>query len=771
MIAQGEFQKLLLAGTEERKTIFRDIFNTRKYETLQKRLSERSSNLTQEYLQTKRSIDTYIQGTQPPDNEELKVKLCEAHDGKLSSAETIELINEIILYDKSILEKLTKQIAENDEALNRNAVMLGKAEEIHRTKVSLENDKIKLSDLLPKRKEFAAAFENEQKLIPAQDKLKSEITKAESSLKEYDDLDDSIKRISQTEYDLSTKSDLLESLKKSTESLKEELENNKSELSDLKDIYLIREKLSQKEMMLKQQSDDADTLGLDVKSLNKLTEELKKAQKKYKQYSDTANEKQLEYDSSYKAYLDNQAGILAHELAENKPCPVCGSLSHPSPARTVCDAPSKNELDALKQSAEQARKDAAKASENAAAIIAKYDSLKDTVAIKASELFGEISSENPDEKLSSFIKQISEEKNKIEIEIKAADIKIKRYKELEVLIPKTEKTVSDNASKEVMIKESIASLSSDLSNLREYAEKLKAALAFSSKATAKKHISKLNSELKRMQNNYNSAERRLRECDAELNKLEGSIKAFEENLKNSEEFNIEQLRIENTELIKNKKQLSEEKDSIKTRIELNTKELLNIEKSGTALKKLESNINCIKPLSDTANGTLRAKEKISLETYVQMTYFDRILARANSRLKNMTNGQFELKRRENGGIRGKSGLDINILDHCNGSERSVETLSGGESFKASLSLALGLSDEIQSSSGGVKLDTMFVDEGFGSLDEESLRQAINTLSGLSEGNKLVGIISHVSELKDRIDNQIIVSKSTSGTSRAKIVTQ
>ena len=134
----------------------------------------------------------------------------------------------------------------------------------------------------------------------------------------------------------------------------------------------------------------------------------------------------------------------------------------------------------------------------------------------------------------------------------------------------------------------------------------------------------------------------------------------------------------------------------------------------------------------------------------------------------MSNGQYELKRREEGEKKSKSGLDLDIVDHYNGTERDVRTLSGGESFKASLSLALGLSDEIQSSAGGVKLDTMFVDEGFGSLDEESLRKAIDTLMSLADGNRLIGIISHVSELKERIDKQIVIKKQTNGGSTAEI---
>ena len=175
-------------------------------------------------------------------------------------------------------------------------------------------------------------------------------------------------------------------------------------------------------------------------------------------------------------------------------------------------------------------------------------------------------------------------------------------------------------------------------------------------------------------------------------------------------------------------------------------------------------------LSDTANGKLAGKEKIMLETYVQMTFFDRIIRRANLRFLVMSGGQYELKRRVGAGsTRGQSGLELDVIDHYNGTERSVRSLSGGESFKASLSLALGLSDEIQSSAGGIRLEAMFVDEGFGSLDEESLQQAIQALARLTEGDRLVGIISHVSELKTRIDKQILVTKDKSGGSRVDIL--
>ena len=153
------------------------------------------------------------------------------------------------------------------------------------------------------------------------------------------------------------------------------------------------------------------------------------------------------------------------------------------------------------------------------------------------------------------------------------------------------------------------------------------------------------------------------------------------------------------------------------------------------------------------------RSKILLETYVQMHYFDTIIQRANIRFMVMSSGQYELKRAAgSNNLKGQSGLELNVIDHYNGSERSVRTLSGGESFKASLALALGLSDEIHANAGGIQIDTLFVDEGFGSLDEESLNQAIDSLSNVTNGNRLVGIISHVREIKEKIDRKIIVTK-------------
>ena len=211
-------------------------------------------------------------------------------------------------------------------------------------------------------------------------------------------------------------------------------------------------------------------------------------------------------------------------------------------------------------------------------------------------------------------------------------------------------------------------------------------------------------------------------------------------------------------------------ETLASRLSSNERCLENIEKTAEEVQNLEAHYKWVNTLAETANGGLSGKEKIMLETYIQMNYFDRILVRANRRLQKMTNGQYDLIRRQDTtDLKSQAGLDLDVIDHYNGTQRPVNSLSGGESFKASLALALGLSDEIQSSAGGVRLDTMFVDEGFGSLDDDSLRLAISTLQELTDGNRLVGIISHVNELKEKINKQIVVTKELSGGSSCKII--
>ena len=273
----------------------------------------------------------------------------------------------------------------------------------------------------------------------------------------------------------------------------------------------------------------------------------------------------------------------------------------------------------------------------------------------------------------------------------------------------------------------------------------------------------------RMKRQLEQAEKAVQTAEVEIAGTEGRLKELRQQLEEAVEADTEALRQKQAEIETEKVACEERGKELHHRIQNNQSVLKNLQNRSKELVEKEKQYTMVRSLAVTALGNIPGKEKIMLETYVQMTYFDRIIARANTRLMVMTGGQYEMKRcRGSSNLRSQSGLELDVIDHYNGSERSIRTLSGGESFQASLSLALGLADEIQASAGGIRLDTMFVDEGFGSLDSESLEQAVQALAGLAESKRLVGIISHVDELKNRIDRQIVVKKERSGGSTAEI---
>lgn len=324
-------------------------------------------------------------------------------------------------------------------------------------------------------------------------------------------------------------------------------------------------------------------------------------------------------------------------------------------------------------------------------------------------------------------------------------------------IPAFEKSIKEVSQMQNENALSSKELETTITGLKVREKELKKSLTYESKEKALEHIKKLELEKEAIDKAYKDADAKARDCEKKVQDLTGQIAALSKNLAKGKSENLEELEERRSDLNKeytdNNKLLSLVKNRIDNNKELKTK-LLSL---GTELETLEHEFTYKKIISQTANGNLSGKAKIMLETYIQRSFFDRIINRANVRFMTMSGGHYELVRRDEDNIKSQSGLELDVIDHYNGGTRSVRTLSGGESFMASLSLALGLSDEIQRSAGGIQLDTMFVDEGFGSLDDATLDQAISSLASLSEGNRLVGIISHVGELKERIDKQLVVT--------------
>mgnify|MGYP004674559201 CR=1 FL=1 len=355
-------------------------------------------------------------------------------------------------------------------------------------------------------------------------------------------------------------------------------------------------------------------------------------------------------------------------------------------------------------------------------------------------------------------------------DIAAAEERAVRKSGTEKLLRETEEELSTLSGTREALSGAVQFNSSRLAEMRRRVQELASSLPFPDGGSARARTKELASLTESMKADLERAEREHGQLERAVSALSGETDGLIAQLADAPELDAaaETAERERTETLR--AELRQQKQTVDSRIHSNRAAAESISERLSELERLERRLSWMKSLSDTANGTINGKEKVALETYVQMTFFDRIIARANIRFMVMSGGQYELKRRADAGdYRSQSGLELDVVDHYNGSERSVKTLSGGESFKASLSLALGLADEIQSSAGGVRLETMFVDEGFGSLDEESLDQAIRALGGLTEGNRLVGIISHVGELKERIDKQIVVTKERTGGSKVKII--
>lgn len=346
---------------------------------------------------------------------------------------------------------------------------------------------------------------------------------------------------------------------------------------------------------------------------------------------------------------------------------------------------------------------------------------------------------------------------------------LNRQQELQQLIPVLEQQLQSAETRSNQLLVQLAAHEADRSNLQNTLQSCQSRLTKASRAEALAELEALRETRDQLQGSLDSARRSGSSCHIKAENLHSRISTLRQQLEGSEEISIEAEQAEQKLTALSLRDVRAAQTSLATRITVNQTALRHLELQSAELAKTEQKWSWVRSLSNTANGNLSGKEKIMLETYVQMAFFDRIIVRANTRLMVMSGGQYELKRRSQAeNNRSQSGLELDVIDHYNGTERSVRTLSGGEAFKASLSLALGLSDEIQASAGGIRLDTMFVDEGFGSLDEDSLRQAIRALAELGQGSRLVGIISHVSELKEQIDRQIIVTKETSGGSRVTI---
>lgn len=769
MIAQGDFLKLLLADTKERQKIFRNIFHTNLYVELQDQLSKQSNKVKYQWEDAQSSIRQYVEGILCGEDPEFTDQIQQAKEGALPIAEVLSALESLLASDAATRDALEAHLQNTEKELETVVGLLTKAESYQKRKQDLtlaEAQQASAKQLLSQKQE---ALEAEQSRKPLRDQLSVEITAIELSLPEYDHLTELETALIHAEKLQKNAEANTNCAAESKASLSTEINTLKEERKSLENVGAEKEKLIRQRQEQNQKRDSLQKLIADISKYHTQLENWKIAQNLYLAAREKSTRLMQEYDAKNKAFLDEQAGIIASRLENGQPCPVCGSVHHPSPAVIADTAPTEDEVKKARKAYETAVKDTEKASNAAAkekgtasalkeAILKQTDTLLQLQEIDLAESVARDTAsalEDSIDELDSQIQQISKGQNRKTL--------------LDDLIPRKEKSLSAADEKLTAAKEQLASSAASIQSLTDQLFILRKKLPFKSKTAAMVQRNSLDAKHKALLSALEAAEKAHAGCKEKLAAIIASIQELKKQLAESTEIDL-QTQLEKKNILNDRKSaILKEQKAIHTRITSNTSCLKNIQNKSAELSALEEKQKWLRALSDTANGTIRGKEKIMLETYIQTTYFDRIVARANVRLMKMTGGQYDLKRRKaTDTMRGQTGLELDVIDHYNGTERSVKTLSGGESFKASLALALGLSDEVQMSTG-IQLDTLFVDEGFGSLDPESLNQAYNTLAGLTEGNRLVGIISHVAELKERIDKQIVVTKEKSGGSKAQII--
>ena len=437
-------------------------------------------------------------------------------------------------------------------------------------------------------------------------------------------------------------------------------------------------------------------------------------------------------------------------------------------------APEKEELEKYRKETADVEKKTNDASFKANEKLVQLKALEEEIQKSVKSFDSSIQEEEIEKSLALIGQQmdvLEKSEKELQKKLEVAKEAVAEKQKLEAEIPELEQMQKKLQEEEQERKDQLLVSERDKANAEEQAVKVRGKLEFPEKAEAEQKIKELDKQKKEIDKNLNAAQKAFQDCSQSVEAAKTKKKTLEKQIAGNKETDMEELVQARQEVSGAKKELQKQMEEIRIRYENNLKIRNAIDKQSAKLLELERNWTQVREISDTVNGKIKggSKEKIKFETYIQTNYFDRIIARANTRFMVMSGGQYELKRQTDTDDRkSQSGLELNVIDHYNGSERSVKTLSGGESFKASLSLALGLSDEIQASAGGIQLDTMFVDEGFGSLDEESLEQAMKALNGLTEGNRLVGIISHVQELKARIEKQIVVTKEKAGGSRVEL---
>lgn len=874
MIAQGEFLELLVANSKDRVEILRNIFKTNSFERFQKELSDRANTLYKSLTEMNNRLEEVTATIEIEDEtvenellvipynydritEELKKMLLQSSHQIKEYQSKIERIEE---NEKEWIEKIAKERKRQEEVI--------RLEQIEKEIAQLLNDKERIEEkkLKLQKSVFAKNVEQYDKVYSAS------VEQYLLAKKKWEQINE---ELMQNEPILSKKKEEFEKIK-DLEARGLQLQNEKQRLElylpVIAELKRLKERINQESLLREQKEKDLENLK---KTIALCDERIQKEQEKYARYESveiSIENNKLQYqqnksalekvqeilqldqrykqeektkegcivtlDLAEKEYLQDKnqyeeieirykramIGIVARDLVEGSPCPVCGSLVHPKKAEVTEEILDEKHLEQQKKKLEVSQKKYQEAYSVVAVIQEKIANIKSDLETKCSAI--SCDSKDVSERFKDLGRKQKEiEQCRVQLE-ETLQLKYKTQEELEALKEKQEKnkeqylvrekeislliqSIEDKNKQYISRQKEFPSQYKDSNQIESVLRSLKEEIVrnqdnmihiraeYEKVHTVKERLLALKveredemrrvhdrsikekEELKRalVQNGFESLEDFRSSCVDEQQKrlLEETIREYD---KNCQEKLLQQKTIKETltqetaydmQLLLEKQQ---EMASIKKNLQGKLQEYITTrtvnERAYQLLKEklkkkveLESTYGVVKKLDNLAKGN--NKERLVFEQYVLASYFEEILRAANLRLREMSNNRYELLRSKTvNDARKKDSLDIEVLDNYTGKKRSVKSLSGGESFKAALCLALGMADIVQNYAGGIEIDTLFIDEGFGSLDVESLEQALDTLASLTEKDRLIGIISHVNELKERINNQIVVERGKQG---------
>ncbi len=768
MIAQGRFQELLTADTESRSRIFRQLFQTGPYQKIEEKLRNEEQMLSRRIRERRHDVGRAVEALSCSEESHYNRALnqLKKFGDDADPGQSIVVAERLINEDNAMLQKKNREVEKAEEQINRLNARVSRGEQVLEIFDHLEKAESRIPELTEHRDKSRAYFGEltTQVEVTRMNILRKKVDDTERSMSKYLELT----RMEELAKECTTQADKLEDKIAQLEDQITVLQGN------LRNDVIAAEELRGSDGTLQKEEEKLREVRRGIVTYNRAKERYQSFRAAERSYADMVealkqetaryNRVSEEYHAVLGAYLAGQAGILAETLIDGRPCPVCGSLEHPKRAVKSIGTPDEDRVREAEAIMNNAR--------DAAELGARHaHAAKEKIEIERREAETAFHDAQMPGLTDDAINMLNSRINLLKMACEESEQVIAGYREkaaqLEMLnarMPKIRKEIEALVSEQNECRQNMNSLRQKASYENATAERLRKDFPFEKEETARRQLKAMRAQIAEYDRDVSERKEKYETDQRELEKAEAGrdevLKTLHESgatTQSEKEMEIAQLRSVLLESRKELTKLRKEKETLAVRIGLNRTSLNSLNGLLTDLQEAVARREWIAKLADTADSGFKNKEKLTLEEYVQTAYFDRIIDRANQRLHFLSDGQYALIRSRGQSAETHDALELNVADRYTGKERSVRSLSGGESFLASLALALGLSDEVQSQTG-IEIDTMFVDEGFGTLDAEAIKIAIRVLERLSGNHRLVGIISHVEELRDRIQNQILVTK-------------